>query len=378
VSHQVSEFARQVLYLVGAVILLTITHARLTATTLLVVPVVVWAAFFFGRRLRRASTTVQDRVADATGVAEQVFSQIRTVQGFAQEPAERKRYGRRIDQAVEAALGRAVTRGIFFGAITFAAFGAVVIVLWQGGRLVLAGDLTAGTLVAFLLYAVTVAAAVGALASLWSSYQEATGAAQRVFELMEIEPGIRNPASPRRLPRPVRGEVRFEGVCFDYGEAKPTDEDADAADAPPAWSLGDIELTVQPGETVALVGPSGAGKTTLASLVPRFWDPVEGRITLDGIDLRALPLAELRDAIGTVPQETPLFGTTSAKTSPTADRTRPRRRSLRRHARRTPRSSWTPFRTGTTPWWGSAASSSRADSASGSQLPGRSSRIRRC
>ncbi len=309
VSHQVSEFARQVLYLFGAIVLLTITHARLTATTLLVVPVVVWAAFFFGRRLRRASTTVQDRVADATGVAEQVFSQIRTVQGFAQEPAERKRYGRRIDQAVEAALGRAVTRGIFFGAITFAAFGAVVIVLWQGGRLVLAGDLTAGTLVAFLLYAVTVAAAVGALASLWSSYQEATGAAQRVFEMMEIEPEIRDPGSPRRLSHPVRGDVRFEGVRFDYGEAKPADGEPGGA-VDPTWSLRDIDLSVQPGETVALVGPSGAGKTTLASLVPRFWDPVEGRITLDGIDLRALPLAELRDAIGTVPQETPLFGTT--------------------------------------------------------------------
>lgn len=309
VSHQVSEFSRQVLYLVGAVVLLTITHARLTATTLLVVPIVVWAAFFFGRRLRRASTGVQDQVAEATAVAEQAVSQIRTVQGFAQEPAERQRYDGRIAAAVRLALGRAVTRGVFFGAITFAAFGAVTVVLWQGGRLVLAGDLTAGTLVAFLLYAVTVAAAVGTLASLYSSYQEAAGAAERVFELLGTESDVKDPARPAPLPRPIRGEVRFERVAFQYGDGTEPPATVEG-DAKKPWSLQGIDLTLHPGETVALVGPSGAGKTSLAALIPRFWDPRDGRITLDGVDLRRLRLAELRGAVGAVPQETPLFSGT--------------------------------------------------------------------
>jgi subfamily B ATP-binding cassette protein MsbA len=300
VSYQISEFARQVLYLIGGLTLLTLTHPQLTRTTLLVVPFVVGSAVFFGRRLRTISTGVQDKVAEATAVAEEAFSQIRTVQSFVQEAWEARRYGRRMAEVVRAAIRRALVRGVFFGVITFATFSGTVVVLWQGGRLVLAGALTAGTLVSFLLYTIFIAAAVGALTSLFSSYQEAVGAARRVFELLETAPAIADPPNPRQLPSPVRGAVGVEEVSFRY-----------QPDLAPA--LDRVTLALAPGEVVALVGPSGAGKTTLANLLPRFWDASAGRITLDGIDIRAVRLADLRRAIGTVPQEPALFSGTVAE-----------------------------------------------------------------
>jgi ATP-binding cassette, subfamily B, bacterial MsbA len=297
-SYQITELLRQVLYLSGALVLLTITHPHLTTTTLLVVPVVVGTAIFFGRALRRVSTGVQDRVAEGMATAEEAISQIRTVQSFVQERAEVARYSGRINEAVHAAIGRSVMRGLFFSTISLASFGAIVVVLWQGGRLVLADQLTAGALVAFLLYAVTVAFAVGGLASLWSGFQEAAGAAQRVFELLGTRSDLREATSPVSLRPPVRGELSFEAIGFHYGGAN---------SKPPHWILREVDLHVRPGETVALVGPSGAGKTSLVSLVPRFWDPQQGTIRLDGVDLRELRLAELRSHIGVVAQETLLF-----------------------------------------------------------------------
>jgi len=301
-SHQVSEFARQSLFLVGGIAMLLLTHPRLTGTTLAVVPIVVGAAWFFGRRLRRASTGVQDRVAEATASAEEAFSQIRTVQGFTREALETDRYRTHLVDVVTAAVRRARIRGAFFGVITFFSFGGIVAVLWQGGRLVLEGALTPGALVSFLLYAITVAAAVGALASLFGSYQDAVGAARRVFELLQEQPSVAEPAVPRPLPRPhgrraTGADVRVEHVSFRY-----------AADHPEA--LHDVSFRIAPGETVALVGPSGAGKTTIAALLPRFWDVGSGRITIEGIDVRDLALTELRGAIGIVPQEPTLFSGT--------------------------------------------------------------------
>ncbi|MDQ4080986.1 MAG: ABC transporter ATP-binding protein/permease, partial [Gemmatimonadota bacterium] len=299
-SHQVSEFARQALFLVGGIAMLLLTHTRLTATTLAVVPVVVGAAWLFGRRLRRASTGVQDRVAEATASAEEAFSQIRTVQGFTREALETDRYHTHLVDVVGAAIRRARIRGVFFGVITFFSFGGIVAVLWQGGRLVLGGALTPGALVSFLLYAITVAAAVGALASLFGSYQDAVGAAQRVFELLETRSDVVAPAQPRALPRARRGhgaDVRVENVTFRYAPGLPD-------------ALYDVSFRIEPGETVALVGPSGAGKTTVAALLPRFWDASAGRILVEGIDVRELALEELRGAIGIVPQEPTLFSGT--------------------------------------------------------------------
>jgi ATP-binding cassette, subfamily B, bacterial MsbA len=293
-STWVSELSRQSLFLVGGIVLLTLTHPSLTRTTLMVVPLVVGAALIFGRKLRKASTGVQDRIAEAMGSAEEAFSQIRTVQSFVREGEETRRFGAHLADVVAAAIGRALTRAIFFGLVGFIAFAGVVAVLWQGGRLVLDGSLTPGALVSFLLYAMLVAGAVGSLATLFGNYNEAIGAASRLFELLEMKPAVAEPANPTPLPRPVRGDVVLDRVSFRYSP--------ELGD-----TLHDVSFRIAPGEIVALVGPSGAGKTTVASLIPRFWDVTGGRITIDGIDVRELSFADLRGSIGMVPQEPALF-----------------------------------------------------------------------
>jgi subfamily B ATP-binding cassette protein MsbA len=299
-SYQISELLRQLLYLTGALILLTLMHRQLTFTTLAVAPAVVFSAMVFGRRLRRSSTQVQDKIAEANTVAEESIVQIRTVQSFVREPTEGRRYSSRIDEALKAALSRALTRGVFFGVITLVTFSGIVAVLWQGGRMVLAGDITGGQLVSFLLYAVMVAAAITSLASLWSGYQEAQGAAERVFELLDQRPTVAEAPHPKSFPVRRDWALRLEDVSFRYAEDLPN-------------ALSEIELEIPYGEVVALVGPSGAGKSTLAGLVPRFWDPTQGNATLDGIDLRELKLSDLRSAVGIVPQEPMLFGTSIAE-----------------------------------------------------------------
>jgi ATP-binding cassette, subfamily B, bacterial MsbA len=296
-SYNLSEFARQTLFLIGGIVLLVLTHPTLSATTLAMVPLVVGAAFFFGRALRKASMGVQDRVAEATGTADEAFSQIRTVQSYTREDEEVRRYRSHLGEVIQAALSRARIRGTFFGILTFCGFGGVVAVLWQGGRLVLGGTLTAGALVSFLLYALYVAGAVGSLASLFGAYQEAVGAARRVFDMLNAESTVSDPANPIRLAHPVRGEIVMDNVSFQYSPTLPE-------------VLHQVSLRIGAGEVVALVGPSGAGKTTIASLLPRFWDVTGGRITLDGVDIRDLSLNELRGAIGIVPQEPTLFSGT--------------------------------------------------------------------
>lgn len=296
-SHQIAEASRQVLALVGGVIILTLMQPVLMLTALGVMPVVVGSAMIFGKRLKRMTTALQDEVADSTALAEEAFSQIRAVQGFTQEPFERARFGARITQVIHVALQRAKVRALFFGAITFTTFAGVTAVLWMGGREVLAGALTAGDLVAFLLYTVSIAAAIGALAAFFSAYNEAIGAAERVFELLEQESPVLDAPDAIPLPLPVRGEVVFQDVTFAYH--------AEGTNGGPI--LSEVSFRIAPGEVVALVGPSGSGKTTIASLLPRFWDVGTGAITVDGHDVRTLTLASLRQAIGVVPQEPALF-----------------------------------------------------------------------
>jgi subfamily B ATP-binding cassette protein MsbA len=293
----ISEFLRQTILLVGGVTLLMLTHTRLAVTTLAVSPIVVAAAFIFGRALRRASTGVQDRVAEAMGTADEAFSQIRVVQGFVREEGETRRFGVHLQDVVTAAIHRARLRGLFFGVVGFVAFAGVDLILWQAGLLVLDGGLTPGGFFQFLLYAFIVAAAVGSLTSLFGSYQEAVGAAHRVFEMLGTVSAVAEPANAEPLRRPARGAIAFERVSFRYGEDLPE-------------VLGDVSLTIAPGEVVALVGPSGAGKTTIASLLPRFWDVTAGDVSLDGRDVRTLSFSDLRGAIGIVPQEPALFSGT--------------------------------------------------------------------
>jgi len=296
-STWVSELSRQSIFLVGGAIMMLVTNFRLTLTTLAVVPIVVGAAIFFGKSLRSASTSVQDRIADAMGMADESFGAIRTVQSFTREAEETRRFGAALKDLVRVAVHRARTRALFFSVVGFVAFGAVAAVLWQGGTQVLEGKLTAGTLVAFLFYSLFVAAAVGSLATLFGNFQEAVGAATRVWELLDTKPTVRDPEIPLSLPAPLRGEVRFDAVSFRYLPSQPD-------------VVRDISLRMAPGEVVALVGRSGAGKTTIASLLPRFWDVTAGTITLDGIDVRDLTLDTLRGAIGIVPQEPVLFSGT--------------------------------------------------------------------
>ncbi len=297
VRFGVPELLRQGLFLVGALVLVTITHPRLTLVTLVAIPFAAVVGWFFGRRVRRLSTAIQDRLAGAVSRAEQVFTQIQTVQAFTREGWEKDRFTQEVSEVRDLGLKRAMARAGLTGAVTFSAFGAIVLVLWEGGRLVLAGALTPGTLVAFLLYAVTIAGAITSLAGFWSNFQEAAGAAHRIFDLMDYPRELEEPVQPRRLPSPVRGKVIYEGVTFRYGPDLPL-------------VLTGIDVTLQAGERVALVGSSGAGKSTMASLIPRFYDVEDGRVTLDGVDVRELDLQELRDHLGLVPQEPMLFAGT--------------------------------------------------------------------
>lgn len=293
----VPEIIRQVTFLIGALVLVTITNPRLTLVTLTAIPFAALVGWFFGRRVRRLSTNIQDRLADAVARAEQVFTQIRTVQSFTRESYENEAYVGAINRARDEGLRRAMARASLTGAVTFAAFGAIVGVLWVGGRLVLDGALSPGTLVAFLLYAVTISGAITSLAGFWANLQEAAGAARRIFEILDHPVAIESPTAPRRLPTPVRGVVRYEGVTFRYEPHLPR-------------VLDGIDLVLDEGVTVALVGISGSGKSTLASLIPRFFDVEEGSVTIDGIDVREMALDDLRTRIGIVPQEPMLFGGT--------------------------------------------------------------------
>lgn len=293
----IPELVRQGLFLLGAVALITITDWRLTMVTLVAIPPTVLAGWILGRRVRRISTGIQDRLASAVARAEQVFTQIRVVQGFTREDLESRLFATEVDATRDEGLRRAVARAILTGVVTFTAFGAIGLVMWEGGRLVLEGSLTAGTLFAFLFYAVFIAGAVTSLAGFWSNFQEASGAARRIFEILDRETDLVDPEDPVSLPSPVEGRVEYRGVRFRY-----------APDLPQV--LVDIDLTMEPGETVALVGASGAGKSTLASLLPRFHDVEAGEVLLDGVDVRHVRLAELRGVMGIVPQEPMLFAGT--------------------------------------------------------------------
>jgi ATP-binding cassette, subfamily B, bacterial MsbA len=290
----VPELARQLLFLVGALVLITITHPRLTLITFVAIPPTVLAGWLLGRRVRGLSSTIQDRLADAVARAEQVFTQITTVQSFTREKWETERFVAEVEATRDGGLRRAVARAILTGVVSFTAFGAVVLVVWEGGRLVLEGALTPGTLVAFLVYWILIAGAVTSLAGFWGNLQEASGAARRIFDLLEENLELEDPEDPEALPVPLRGEVRLENVRFRY-----------APDLP--MVLDGIDLTLAPGETVALVGSSGAGKSTLASLLSRFHDVTGGRVLLDDVDVRRVALRELRGAVGLVPQEPMLF-----------------------------------------------------------------------
>ncbi len=275
--------------------ILFITNWKLSSFILAVVPLVILVAIVLGRFIRRLSKAFQDKVAEANARAEESISGIRVVQSFTAEKLEAERYSRLISESFRTALRRALVASGLSGVVFFTIFSALGLIFWYGGRLVSLGEITPGQLVSFILYAFNVAASVGTLAGIWSQVQSALGASSRIFELLDTPAELKEPEAPLVLNE-VRGEIRLDNIYFAYDDRGEV--------------LRGVSLTARPGQVVALVGPSGAGKSTLIALIPRFYDVTQGRITLDGVDIRQIKLLDLRQQIALVPQETLLFSGT--------------------------------------------------------------------
>ena len=286
---------RNLLLLVGGTILLAVTSPKLTGVVFLIVLVVVLPLVFFGRRVRRLSRLSQDQVAQVAAHVDETVSAVRTVQAFGREAYERRRFGARVEQAFAAAIRRVRVHALLSAVVIVTVFGAVGTVLWIGGHDVISGRVSAGELSAFVFYAVVVAGSVGALSEVVGEMQRAAGAAGRLIELLATKPQITPPAKPRPLPEPPTGAVELDDVTFHYPAR------------PEVSALEGFSLRVEPGETVALVGPSGAGKTTVFQLLLRFYDPDSGAAKLDGVDLRAADPHQARARIALVPQDPVVF-----------------------------------------------------------------------
>ncbi len=298
-SSQLSMALRNGVQVVGGLVLLVFTSAKLTGVMLLVVPAVAIGAVFYGRKIRALSKQYQDALADAGHAAEESISAIRTVRAFAAEPAEMARYGVAIDASYELARIRVRAGSFFMGAASAAVYAALAVVLGYGGSLVAAGELTAGALTAFLVYTMLIAMGLGTLADIWAEAMRGLGAAERVFDLSERVPEM--PVSGGRRLSTVSGRLTYQGVRFRY----PT--------RPEVEVLQGVDLSVEPGQVVALVGPSGGGKSTMGALLSRLYDPTAGRLLLDGTDLRDLDPSWLRRLVGVVSQEPVLFSTSIAE-----------------------------------------------------------------
>jgi subfamily B ATP-binding cassette protein MsbA len=294
-TNNVATVLNQAITFAGSLVLMLALNWRLTLLILLLAPIISVSAVVFGGRLRKLSTQVQDQLAEGTASAEEALSGVRIVKAFTREPYEVQRYGDQIERTFKATLSLAIVRSAFGAFISFVGFAALGGLLWFGGQEVLAKRLTAGSLIAFLVYGINIASSLGAFTALYSQIQEALGASRRIFEMLDEVPEVRDAPEAHSLP-PVRGQLTLDDVSFSYPG---TDR-----------VLHNITLDIQPGEVLALVGPSGAGKSTLFNLIPRFYDPTGGRVCVDGHDLRAVTLPSLRGQIGLVPQETQLFSGT--------------------------------------------------------------------
>ena len=299
IGSQASVAARNALMLIGGIAMLIVTSPKLTLLISLIVPAVVLSILFFGRKVRKLSRATQDRVADVSDYIEESLNAIRIVQAFGHEDLDRASFAARVEQAFAIATQRINSRAFLTGFATLLAFGATGIVLWIGGLDVFAGKLTVGQLSAFVFYAALVAGAVGSLSEFMGDLQQAAGAIERLMELLATKSEIEAPARPLPLPERAEGAVAFRGVTFHY----PTRPDDSA--------LESFSLLVAPGETVALVGPSGAGKTTVFQLLLRFYDPQSGVITLDDVVLKDADPRAVRARIGLVPQDPVIFSGTA-------------------------------------------------------------------
>jgi ATP-binding cassette subfamily B protein len=286
---------RNIVLGVGALVLLMLTSFKLTLLVLAGLPVVLLPIILFGRRVRRLARASQDRVADTGAYVDEAIHEIRTVQAYVHEPGDRGAYADRVEAAFGAGVRRIRQRALLIAAVIFLVFVAVGIILWIGGHDVLAGSLSAGQLSAFVFYAVIVATSIGAVSEVAGELQRAAGATERLLELLDTVPEIAAPADPLSLPEPSPATVALEQVTFAY-PSRPNDP-----------ALNSVSLKVKAGERVALVGPSGAGKTTVFQLLLRFYDPQSGRVLIDGVDVRRADPRAVRGRIAVVPQEPVIF-----------------------------------------------------------------------
>jgi ATP-binding cassette subfamily B protein len=294
-TTSVSFALRNLLTLIGGVILLFVVSPKLTGLVLLVVPLLIGPLFVFGRTVRKLTVASQDQFASAVGFAGESVDAIETVQAFGRERSAIARFGDAVEMAFGISLRRMKARAIMTAMIIVVIFGGVTLVLWLGAQDVIAGRMSPGALLQFVLLSVLSAAAVGALGESWGDVQKAAGAMERIDELMRSEAAIRAPETPERLPEPPTGEVSMSAVQFAY------------PGRPDLPALKGFSLTVRAGETVALVGPSGAGKSTVFRLLLRFYDPQAGVVSVDGVDVRAADPVAVRNRFAWVSQEAPLF-----------------------------------------------------------------------
>ncbi|QDY49734.1 ABC transporter transmembrane domain-containing protein [Stenotrophomonas maltophilia] len=295
VGSTMSVALRSTVTVIGSLAMLFVTSPRLAAWSLLGIPLAVLPIIIGARKLRTVARNSQDRIADANSLASETLGAVRTVQAHAREPYERGRFDKALGDAIGAARRRIGAQSLVTASAILLVFGAIVGVLWLGAHDVIDGRLSAGTLGQFVLYALIGGGSVGALAEVWNELQRAAGGMGRIGELLQEDIEIRAPAQPHALPQPMRGEIQFNDVVFHYPQR------------PDQAALDHFNLHVRPGETVALVGPSGAGKSTVLSMLLRFHDPADGRICVDGIDVRQVDPAELRAQLALVPQQPTLF-----------------------------------------------------------------------
>jgi ATP-binding cassette subfamily B protein len=295
IGSSISMGLRSAFQFVGGMVMLAVTSLKLFAITFALLLVVVLPLVSIGRAVKKLSRESQDRIADTSAVAGEILNAIPTVQAFTQEGFEAGRYDRTVETSFAAAIRRTRLRAVMTAAIIGGVFGAIVFVLWLGAQAVVAGTMSAGQLASFVLYAVFTAGGVGVIAEVWGEVMRAAGATGRLVELLHAEPAIRAPAAPALLPETRQASIAFEQVRFHYPSR------------PLSAALDDITLDIREGETVALVGPSGAGKTTLFQLLLRFYDIDSGCIRFNGQDIRQLDPAALRAHIGIVPQDAVIF-----------------------------------------------------------------------
>ncbi len=294
-TTSISYALRNVLTLIGATTLLFIVSPKLTGLVMLITPLLIGPLFLFGRKVRTLTIESQDQFAGAVGFAGESVDALETVQAFGREPSARTRFDAAVEGAFAASLKRMTARAWMTAFVIVVMFGGVSLVLWLGARDVVAGAMTPGTLLQFVLLSVFAAGAVGALGESWGDVQKAAGAMARIDELMKAEPSIAAPSAPASLPVPPRGEVAMSAISFAY------------PGRPDLPALKGFDLTVRPGETVALVGPSGAGKSTVFRLLLRFYDPQDGEVRVDGVDVRQADPEAVRERFAWVSQEAPLF-----------------------------------------------------------------------